>query len=101
VYFATDPLQQCNLCFTEQNYFTSKSNRVKTAVPFGSLCHKHCLIDDTAQEPRWFEFVPLWNIAVWFAYRMRRVTCPEHGVVVEGVPWCDGKCTQTPISINL
>jgi transposase len=26
---------------------------------------------------------------------MRRVTCPEHGVVVEGVPWCDGKFMQT------
>jgi transposase len=26
---------------------------------------------------------------------MRRVTCPEHEVIVEGVPWGDGKCTQT------
>ena len=26
---------------------------------------------------------------------MRRVTCPDHGVAVEGVPWGDGKCTQT------
>jgi hypothetical protein len=42
---------------------------------------------DTADEPRWFEFVPLWKIPVWFAYRMRRVTCPVHGVVTEQVPW--------------
>jgi transposase len=26
---------------------------------------------------------------------MRRVTCPEHGVVTEQVPWGDGKNTQT------
>jgi hypothetical protein len=60
-----------------------------------SICHQPCPIDDTAKEPRWFEFVPPWNVAIWFAYRMQRVTCPEHGVVVEGVPWCGGKCTQT------
>ena len=26
---------------------------------------------------------------------MRRVTCPDHGVIVEGVPCGDGKCAQT------
>ena len=26
---------------------------------------------------------------------MRRVSCPEHGVIVERIPWGDGKCTQT------
>jgi transposase len=40
---------------------------------------------------RRFEFVPLWGIAVWFVYAMRRVECPECGVKVEKVPWCDGK----------
>jgi transposase len=41
--------------------------------------------------PRQFEFVPLWGIAVFFVYAMRRVNCPECGVKVEKVPWCDGK----------
>jgi transposase len=41
--------------------------------------------------PRRFEFVPLWGIAVLFVYAMRRVDCPECGVKVEKVPWCDGK----------
>ena len=26
---------------------------------------------------------------------MRRVTCPDHGVVTEEVPWSEGKQTQT------
>ena len=40
---------------------------------------------------RRFEFVPLWQIAVYFVYAMRRVDCPKCGVKVEQVPWCDGK----------
>ena len=45
--------------------------------------------------PRRFEFVPLWQIAVFFVYAMRRVDCPKCGVVVEQVPWGDGKCQLT------
>jgi len=40
---------------------------------------------------RRFLFVPLWGIVTWFLYAARRVNCPEHGVVVEPVPWSDGK----------
>jgi len=40
---------------------------------------------------RRFEFVPLWQIAVYFVYAMRRVACPACDVKVERVPWCDGK----------
>jgi transposase len=46
-------------------------------------------------EPRMFEFVPLWNIAVFFAYALRRVNCKRCGVKVEKVPWADGKNTLT------
>lgn len=42
---------------------------------------------------RRFEFVPLWQIAVFFVYAMRRVDCPQCGVTVERVPWAEGKCT--------
>src|SRR3972149_2743202 len=44
---------------------------------------------------RRFEFVPLWQIAVYFVYAMRRVDCPTCGVKVEQVPWCDGKHSLT------
>jgi len=40
---------------------------------------------------RRFEFVPLWGIAIYFVYAMRRVECSTCGVTVEKVPWCDGK----------
>ena len=36
-------------------------------------------------------FVPLWGISVFFYYAPRRVQCGEHGVVVEFIPWSDGK----------
>jgi transposase len=40
---------------------------------------------------RWWLFVPLWGIVTWFLYAPRRVECPEHGVVVEHIPWSEGK----------
>lgn len=46
-------------------------------------------------ETRLFEFVPIWNIAVFFAYAMRRVHCRTCGVTVECVPWAEGKHTLT------
>lgn len=44
---------------------------------------------------RWFDYVPLWQIAVCFVYALRRVDCPTCGVVAEQVPWADGKSRQT------
>lgn len=40
---------------------------------------------------RLFQFVPIWGLLVYFSYAMRRVNCPTCGVVVEKVPWADGK----------
>jgi len=40
---------------------------------------------------RSFEFVPLWGIAVFFLYAMRRVDCRRCGIKVEVVPWAVGK----------
>ncbi len=40
---------------------------------------------------RRFEFVPLWGIAVFLLYAMRRVSCTTCGVKVEAVPWATGK----------
>jgi len=44
---------------------------------------------------RRFEFVPLWQIAVFFVYAMRRVHCRRCGVTVERVPWARGKSRLT------
>ena len=46
---------------------------------------------DREAKPRRFAFVPLWGMAVFFLYAMRRVDCPQCGVKVERVPWADGK----------
>jgi len=58
------------------------------------LCGTSAPIYDTLAERR-FDFVPLWNIPVYFHYTMRRVSCPEHGVRVERIPWADGKSHLT------
>lgn len=60
-----------------------------------SGCERVCPGYDTMPEPRRFEFVPLWGIAVYFLYCMRRVNCPTCGVKVELIPWGEGKSTIT------
>lgn len=44
---------------------------------------------------REFIHVPLWGLAVVFLYCMRRLQCATCGVVVEIVPWSDGKSPLT------
>jgi len=58
--------------------------------PHYSGCGRRGQTYDRLEERR-FEFVPLWGIVVFLAYRMRRVDCTRCGVTVEMVPWCDGK----------
>jgi transposase len=55
-----------------------------------STCLEPCAGYDQLEERRWL-FVPLWGIRVHFFYAPRRVECPEHGVVVEHIPWSQGK----------
>lgn len=55
-----------------------------------SRCQRPSPGYDRLPERRW-QFVPLWGIPVWFLYAPRRVQCAEHGVVVEHIPWSDGK----------
>ena len=59
--------------------------------PVCSICGTSSPGYDTLPE-RLFEFVPMWGLRVFFRYAMRRVSCPQcKRVVVEAVPWCDGK----------
>ena len=62
----------------------------KNSRPFCSGCGRRGRPYDRLEERR-FEFVPIWGILVFLAYRMRRVDCKRCGVTVEMVPWCDGK----------
>jgi transposase len=49
--------------------------------------------DHLAERP--FEFIPVWGFLVFLLYRMRRVHCKTCGIVVEEVPWADGKHSLT------
>jgi transposase len=66
----------------------------KNGRPICSGCHQVRPGYDQLPRRR-FEFVPLWGIAVYFVYAMRRVNCPTCGVKVERVPWADGKSPLT------
>ena len=55
-----------------------------------SQCQRSAPGYDRLPPRRWL-FVPLWGIATYFLYAPRRVECAEHGVVVEHIPWSDGK----------
>jgi transposase len=55
-----------------------------------SQCHQPAPGYDRLPQRRWL-FIPLWGIVTWFIYAARRVNCPAHGVVVEHLPWSEGK----------
>jgi transposase len=55
-----------------------------------SQCLQPAPIYDRLPQRSW-SFVPLWGIPTWLWYTPRRVTCPVHGIVVEHMPWNEGK----------
>ena len=55
-----------------------------------SECRRAAPGYDRLPERRWLH-VPLWGIQTWFRYAPRRVSCDEHGVIVEHIPWSEGK----------
>src|SRR5438270_4418774 len=60
-----------------------------------SRCHQSAPGYDQLPERR-FEFIPFWGFLVFLLYSMRRVDCRRcEAVVVEEVPWGDGKRTLT------
>lgn len=74
-----------------------KSLSIKITIePHGGIrgrcshCRRPAPGYDRLAQRRWL-FVPLWNIPTYFWYAPRRVECAEHGVVVEHIPWSDGK----------
>ena len=59
-----------------------------------SQCQRPAPGYDRLRERRWL-FVPLWGIPTYYLYAPRRVECASHGVVVEHIPWSDGKRRMT------
>ena len=62
--------------------------------PICSECGRKRPGYDRLPARRW-QFVPLWGIAVFFTYALRRVDCPQCGIKVERVPWARGKESLT------
>ena len=66
-------------------------NPRKNSRPICSGCEKKAPGYDRLPS-RLFEFIPFWGFHVYFEYAMRRVECPRcQAVLVEKVPWADGK----------
>ena len=68
------------------------------ARPVCSGCSRRRSTYDTLAQ-REFQYIPLWGIAVFMLYSMRRVNCRPCGVRVESVPWGEGK-RRTTISFE-
>ena len=86
-----------NVCFMEHQL--KQIIRVtiiprKNAKALCAICKKPAPLYDTLNN-RYFEFVPIWGIPVYFFYIMRRVECKTCGIKVEQVPWAIGKYSLT------
>jgi transposase len=67
----------------------------KRSAAVCSRCHLPAPGYDQLAERR-YEFIPRWGFLVFLLYSMRRIDCRRCGVVVvEEVPWGDGKPTLT------
>jgi transposase len=55
-----------------------------------SQCQRPAPGYDRLPERRW-QSVPLWGIPTYYYYAPRRVECGEHGVIIEHLPWSEGK----------
>ena len=67
----------------------------KNSLAICASCLNAGPVYDHMPDYRQFEFIPVWNIPVYFHYRMRRVDCRRCGVKVEQVPWAEGKSPVT------
>jgi hypothetical protein len=81
--------QSARLCADKASVEIDVRPRVGSK-PVCSCCHKPGTAYDHLPQRR-FEFVPVWGIAVFLLYHMRRVDCRGCGVKVEEVPWAIGK----------
>ncbi len=75
-----------------------RARKGRSAICSG--CGRRAPVHDHQTERR-FDFVPLWGVAVFLLYPMRRVRCPRCGVKVEHVPWIrPGSKSPTTIAME-
>ena len=54
------------------------------------MCNKPGPTYDHLPSREW-EHVPVWGMPALVEYSLRRISCAEHGVRVEALPWSEGK----------
>lgn len=69
----------------------------KRSRPVCSCCGKKMSGYDTLKKRTW-RHVPVWGIPVTLTYRPRRGRCRKCGIIVEEMPWTNGK---SPLSLPL
>jgi len=74
----------------EKKSMTIKMSSKQSSKARCSRCEEKCPTYDH-QSIRQFKFVPLFGYQVTIVYTPRRVSCVEHGVVIEWMPWALGK----------
>ena len=85
----------------ELSYLLVKIKSRENGKPICSGCGKRRSGYDTLP-PRQYQFISLWNVKCYFQYSPRRVDCKKCGVLVEAVPWSDGKSKLTiPLKLFL
>jgi transposase len=104
VFFAMELITILNRCHRFRGFvyqharFSPDKKSIEVAVrprkgsaAICSRCHQPAPGYDQLAERR-FEFIPFWGFLVFLLYSMRRVDCRRCGtVLVEEVPWGDGK----------
>jgi len=91
--------EQARFAGGEQTIVVAVRPRKRSAA-ICSGCHQPAPGYDQSRTPRRFEFIGVWNYLVFLVYCMRRVNCPQCGVVVEEVPWGMGKHTSTKVHMH-
>jgi transposase len=86
--FVYDSIELCTRRQQARVEITIKHHRAQRGQC--SVCRRKAPGYDCLPERSWL-FVPLWGLPTYFLYAPRRVQCPEHGVIVEHVPWSEGK----------
>jgi transposase len=93
--FVYDSIELCTRRQQARVAITIKPHRAQRGQC--SVCRRKAPGYDCLPERSWL-FVPLWGLPTYFLYAPRRVQCPEHGVIVEHVPWSEGK---RPITVAM
>ena len=89
--------------YAEARWGEQKAGRLSLIIPVTARANSHPVCGGCGKagpgydtlRARQFEFIPVWNITVFFQYAARRVDCGRCGVTAEQLPWACGKRTTT------